>query len=124
MSAATEGWIAVGFDPEQRMQGANYVFGYVQDDQVFIEDMYGIRPAGAGSHPPDVELGGSNDIVAYAGSQQDGVTVIEFQIPLDSGDAYDKPLTPGSHTLIAAVGSSDDFVSIHASRGATTIEID
>jgi hypothetical protein len=50
--------------------------------------------------------------------------VIEFQIPLDSGDAYDKPLTPGTHTLIAAVGLSDDFASKHARRGGTRIDIE
>lgn len=124
MSAQTSGWIAVGFDPVQMMQGASFVFGYVANGETFIEDMFGIRPFGPGAHPPDTELGGRNDILEHAGREEGGVTVLEFKIPLDSGDAYDKPLTPGSHDLIAAVGSSDNFTSIHASRGKTQIDID
>jgi hypothetical protein len=124
MSAMTNGWIAVGFDPEQRMKGANYIFGYVQDGETFIEDMFGTEPAGPGSHPPDTTLGGSNHILEYGGQEAGGRTVIEFKIPRDSGDAYDKPLTSGTHNLIVAVGPSDDFSTIHDSRGATTIDID
>ena len=123
MSAETMGWVAVGFDPENMMQGANYVFGYVQGEETFIEDMFGTKPFGSNSHPPDVELGGQDDIVAYAGREADGVTTIEFQIPLDSGDAYDKALDPGEHTLIVSYGERDDFTSIHASRGSGTLVI-
>ena len=125
MAAETSGWVSVGFDPEVRMQGANYVLGYVEDGEAFIQDMFGVKPAGMGSHPPDVELGGSDDILAYAGREESGVTVIEFKIPLDSGDEYDKPLSPGeSYDLITAVGSGDDFDSIHVARGRGRITLD
>jgi hypothetical protein len=49
-SAQTEGWVDVAFDPEARIQGANFVFGYVKDGQTSVKDMYGIQPAGPGSH--------------------------------------------------------------------------
>jgi hypothetical protein len=114
VSAQTTGWVAVGFDPQVAMLGANYVFGYVQDGQLYIDDMYGMLRAGQGSHPPDVDLGGSNDIIESAGREEAGVTVIEFRIPLDSGDEYDKPLSPGSsYTALLAVGGSDEFQSYH-----------
>lgn len=118
MAAETSGWVAVGFDPEVRMQGANYVVGYVKDGEVFVQDMFGVKPAGLGSHPPDEELGGSNDILEYAGLEEGKRTVIEFKIPLDSGDEYDKPLSLGaSYDLIMAIGSGDDFDSPHVARG-------
>lgn len=124
LSAQTTGWVSVGFDPQNKMQGANYVFGYVKDGQLYIEDMFGIRPIGSGSHPPDTELGGRNDIVASSGRELDGVTVVEFKIPLDSGDSNDKPLRAGqSYKIILAWGSRDDFTSIHSGYGYATIEI-
>jgi hypothetical protein len=125
LSAPTEGWVAVAFDPETRMQGANYVFGYVQNGRTLIEDMYGVQPAGPGSHPPDEDLGGSNDILEYGGLEEAGVTVIEFKIPLDSGDAYDKPLQPGSnYTILLAWGAGDDLQLYHGGRDYGEMELD
>lgn len=125
MSAETSGWVSVGFDPEDRMKGANYVLGYVKDGEVFIQDMFGVKPIGPGSHPPDEELGGANDILEYAGREAGGLTVIEFKTPLDSGDQYDKPLrSGGSYDLIVAIGPRDDFASRHVSRGYGQITID
>jgi hypothetical protein len=125
MAAETGGWVAVGFDPEMRMQGANYVVGYVKDGEAFIQDMFGVKPAGLGSHPADVELGGSDDVLEYGGQEEGGRTVIEFKIPLDSGDPYDKPLSPGErYDLITAMGSGDDFDSLHIARGYGEITID
>ena len=123
MWAETEGWVAVAFDPTNRMQGANYIFGYVMDGEVSIADMFGTKPAGPDSHPPDTTLGGTDDIVMFGGSEEDGVTLIEFKIPLDSGDANDNPLMPGTHVLIAAHGPTDDFGTIHTSRGYGEITI-
>jgi hypothetical protein len=125
LSAQTEGWVSVAFDPEARMQGANFVFGYVKEGQAFVEDMYGIRPAGPGSHPSDEQLGGSHDIPEYGGLEEGSVTAIEFKIPLDSGDEYDKPLRSGSsYTVLLAVGSSDDLDSYHAGRDYGEIALD
>jgi len=124
MWAETTGWVSVGFNPDNRMQGADYIFGFVKDGEVFIADMYGTRPSGSDSHPPDTTLGGTDDIVAYGGSEKDGITLIEFKIPRESGDAYDKPLTPGTHVLLAAYGRADDFNSGHVRRGAGQITLD
>lgn len=125
LSARATGWVAVGFDPVNKMQGANYIFGYVKDGQTFIDDMFGIRPFGPGSHPADIDQGGSNDIVESGGSEAGGVTVIEFKIPLDSGDANDKPLRAGSsYKVILAWSNRDDFTSIHGGYGSAEINID
>lgn len=125
LSAQATGWVAVGFDPQNKMQGANYIFGYVKDGQTFVEDMFGTRPIGANSHPPDTDLGGRNDIVESGGSEAGGVTVIEFKIPLDSGDTNDKPLRAGSsYKVILAWSNRDDFTSIHGGYGSAEINID
>ena len=43
VSAKTKGWVGVGFNPTKRMQGANYVVGYVKGNKVKISDEYGHR---------------------------------------------------------------------------------
>lgn len=124
MSAETVGWVAVAFDPENRMQGANYVYGWVKDGEAQVFDMFGTKPVGPDSHPEDTTLGGTNDIVAFAGSEDGGMTLIEFQIPLDSGDANDKPLAAGGkYAVLLAHGAGDDF-GYHTARGATEITLD
>jgi hypothetical protein len=123
LSAATRGWVSVGFDPDQRMQGANYVYGWVKDGQAEVMDMFGTRPSGPNSHPVDTELGGQSNIVAFGGVEADGATTLEFQIPLDSGDANDKPLAVGeTHTILLAFGPNDDL-NYHTQRGATEFEL-
>lgn len=125
LTAQTTGWVSVGFDPEAKMKGANFIFGYVQDGTPFVQDMFGVRPTGRGSHPPDEELGGTDDVLEYAGREQGDLTIIEFRIPLDSGDQYDKPLSSGmTYSIILAAGRSDDFDSRHTTEGYGEIILD
>ncbi len=124
LEAETTGWVGIGFDPEDRMKGANYVIGAVEGDRVLAWDAYGRSPVGA-DHPRDTKLGGQDNIVAYGGSEAAGVTRFEFQIPLDSGDTYDKPLSPGKvYTVVVAAGSSDAFSARHIGRGVGEIQLD
>ena len=124
LSAKTEGWVAVAFDPEARMKGANFVFGWVKGGETTVMDMYGAKPSGRGSHPVDTSLGGTDDIAEFAGMESNGATTIEFKIPLESGDAYDKPLAPGETVdILLAQGASDDL-AYHKKRGAATITLD
>ena len=113
MEGPTEGWISIGIEPTRAMKDADYLFGYVEDGEAKFWDAYGTGPVGA-THPPDDELGGSNDIVDFAGVEEGGVTRFEIQIPLDSGDEYDKALTPGeTYAIIVAMGPTDEYNSKH-----------
>ncbi len=123
LQAETEGWLAVGLDPVDRMEGANYIFAYVDDAGPTIDDQYGTEPTGR-THLSDVDLGGTNDLINYAAIELDGVTTLEFQIPLDSGDEYDKPLALGeTYPIIVATGKSDDMESTHNFEGEGEIYI-
>ncbi len=113
MEGPTEGWISIGIEPTRAMKDADYLFGYVEDGEPKFWDAYGTGLVGA-THPPDDELGGSNDIVDFAGVEEDGVTRFEIQIPLASGDEYDKTLTPGeTYAIIVAMGPTDEYNSKH-----------
>ena len=109
----TTGWVAVGINPQRGMQGADFLFGYVKDGEASIWDAFGTAPSGP-NHPPDEDLGGTNDIAAFAGVEEGGVTRFEVQIPLDSGDAYDHRLEPGmGYPIIVAIGGEDSFNAYH-----------
>ncbi len=106
ISAKTEGWVGIGFDPEDAMEGAGIIIGAVKDGQVKIEDHFGDRKRG---HSSDEELGGKNDVKNPAGTEENGVTTISFTIPLNSGDKYDKPIpAEGVGKVMLAYGAGKD----------------
>jgi len=123
LTGPTTGWVAVGFDPEQMMQGANLIIGYVESGTPSLRDDWGVALT---SHASDVSLGGSDDVTVDGGSESGGETTIEFTIPLDSGDDYDNPMEPGStYPVILARGpdGADDFTTYHAFVTVAEIEI-
>lgn len=112
LTAPTEGWIAIGFNPTRGMEDANFILGYVKEGKLFLRDDYGTWFS---SHESDESLGGKNDVTAIGGKESDETTEISFSIPLDSGDEYDQVITPGEeHTVLFAYGRKDDFSSIHS----------
>jgi len=70
-----------------------------------------------GPHPPDTELGVTNDILEFGGSEEDGFTTIEFKRALDTGDDHDNPLSKGVNKIIWSYGSSDSPTLKHFNRG-------
>lgn len=121
IQAPGTGWVAVGFDPENQMQGANILIGYVNEEGTVLRDDYGTTPV---AHASDSSLGGTDDVIIKTGIDNGEMTKISFAIPLNSGDEFDKTLTPGeSYTLILAYGPSDDFTSYHTVRTIANIEL-
>jgi hypothetical protein len=123
LSAATTGWVSIGFDPSQMMAEANIIIAYVEDGELHIADDYGTGPM---SHDRDTAHGGTHDVSAATGREEEGVTSVEFTIPLDSGDDLDKPLAAGnSYLVLLAHGpdGADDFSTYHANRGSFELEL-
>jgi len=118
LSAPTEGWVAVAFNPTKMMQGANFVIGYVQDGQAYIRDDYGNWLT---SHVSDESQGGTQDVVLVRGEENNGSTTLRFTLPVDSADEYDGKLNiGGTNTILLAYGANDSFTSMH--RVKTKIE--
>jgi len=117
------GYVAIGFDPDHRMKGANFIISAVKNEQLMIRDDYG---DGSVSHTADTLLGGTNDIIEAAGREQDGHTTVEFVIPLATRDPNDKTLVPGEtyDILIAYHQTNDSFAVRHSRRGSGTIRLD
>lgn len=117
------GYLAIGFDPDRRMKGANYILGAVNGIAISMRDDYG---TGTTSHEADTSQGGTHDILEAAGREVGGRTMFEFAIPLNSGDPLDKPLEPGLtyQILVAYHTTNDSFNAKHSRRGAGEIRLD
>jgi hypothetical protein len=122
MEGRTNGWVTIGFDPENRMEGADMVFGWVTGSGTpQAVDAYATGPTGP--HPKDTDQGGTSDILCFGGKETGGKTIIEFKRLLSTGDSKDKTIpTSGEMTIIWALGPNDDFDSQHTQRGAGKID--
>lgn len=122
--AQTSGWLGVGLDPQNQMQGADFIIAAAEGDALAVYDAFGQAPVGA-THPQDATIGGSDDLIASAVLRQDGWMRFEVQKPLDSGDAYDRALQPGNtYSVIVATGTDTQFNSRHSFRAAGEITLD
>jgi hypothetical protein len=113
VTAPTDGWVAVGFEPTRVMKDADIYIGYVENGRVFLRDDFG---TGNTAHASDESLGGTSGFTSLEGSESDGNTSISFTIARDSGDSYDKVITRGgSYKVIMGYGpeGSDDFTTYH-----------
>jgi hypothetical protein len=121
MKARTIGWVSVAVQPGSKMRDADMVFGYVEDGEVTVLDLYSTGPFGP--HPPDIEQGGTDDILEYGGIQNDDYTVIEFKRALVTDDRFDHELSSGKNQIIWAFGSRDDLNAKHSNRGYGEINL-
>jgi len=117
------GYVSIGFDPETQMEGANFIIASMHEGVLTIRDDYGFEPL---AHIADTDRGGQDNVIDASGNQWPDQTVVEFIIPLDSGDIYDKALVPGgTYTVLLAYHSLlDDFSIRHTRRGTAEIELD
>ncbi|MHA1206696.1 MAG: DOMON domain-containing protein [Candidatus Hodarchaeales archaeon] len=115
----TNGWVTIGINPSFMMLDADMYFGWVTSNgSVVVIDAYATGPTGP--HPADIDLGGTNDVLAYNGSENEQTTIIEFSRLLVTTDsAYDNSLPQtGSIKMIWAIGASDSFDAPHVKRGS------
>jgi hypothetical protein len=121
IKAKTAGWVAIGFSPETFMKNADIIMGSVRDDKLTIADTFSTGEFGP--HPPDTQLGGTDDILASAGKSDSGYTTIEFKRKLDTGDKFDKPVVKGINKIIWAYSGEPVLTVKHSLRGAGEIEL-
>ncbi len=114
----TTGWISIGFDPLEWMKDADVVMGSVDGKTVVVEDQYSTDSYGP--HLPDEDLGGTDDILEFGGQEKDGQTVIEFKRRLDTGDQFDKVISPGQELSI--IWSMSDSGNLQGSHNVARAE--
>jgi hypothetical protein len=89
---------------------------------VKVVDEFGTTNTG---HKTDTKVGGTENVTVVGGSEESGVTTIEFVIPLNSGDAKDGVIDPAGDTvLLLAYGAGrDSFKSKHKFRTTMTVNL-
>ena len=121
LKAKTAGWVAVGLGPETFMKNADIIMCSVKDGALTIADTFSTGEFGP--HPPDTQLGGTDDILASAGKFDNGYITVEFKRKLDTGDKFDKPLVKGINKIIWAYANEPVLTIKHSSRGPGEIEL-
>lgn len=114
------GWLALGFDPERRMMGANIIIAAINEDgDLIIADHVG---TGQTTHRED----SMSYILQSAGSQSEEGTIVEFAYPLETGDPADDPLLAATpvQILLAYHRSSDVLSMRHTARSTSEITLD
>ena len=122
IAAKTDGWVGIGFNPSNKMKDADFILGYVKDGEVKITDEFGTSSTG---HKSDDSLGGKDDVTLVGGSEEGGMTTIEFSIPLASGDDKDSALVVDGDTvvLLGYGAGRDSFKSKHKYRTTMTVNL-
>ncbi len=120
LSAATTGWVGVGFGTTGNMIDAkDFVMGYVTGGTTAtISDRHA-----DGYNPPPVDT--VQHISNPAGTEASGTTEITYTIPLNSLDAQDMALTQNmSLWILLARGSNgaDNFTTQHVSGGFGAVQ--
>jgi len=121
LKAKTQGYVAIGFDPSERMKDADIILGFVKDGKASVTDMFSTGPTGP--HPPDDQQGGRNDVTVFGGSKKDGVTIIEFERKLITGDQKDKVIKVGDNKIIWAISEDEAFGGRHTKRGSGVLKL-
>jgi hypothetical protein len=117
MSARTLGWVTVGFNQRSELKGTRLIMGYVQDGKVVVEEHIADPP----NHGPKSAVGGRNAVVSQSGTEQNGVTTIEFTLTLDTGDDL-VPLEQGQVYFTTLAWSHEDDL-YHHSAMRTAIDV-
>lgn len=123
LTGETTGWVAVGFNPTSVMRNANIIIGYVSGTTAQIRDDWGNSNT---SHVSDVSMGGSSNVTLIQGTEAAGVTMLNFTIPLNSGDQYDQALAVNqSYPIILARGANgaDNYTGMHADADFAQISL-
>ncbi len=131
-----KGWVGFGLESIEgpsadepghahpMMLESDLLIAYVADRTVHAEDLFTPNP---GQPQPDQALGGQNDILEVAGTEDDSGTVIELVRRLDTGDAYDVSLADALGeeigVMLAYHPTADDFTTYHGPTTRTDLEI-
>jgi len=124
IDAKSPGWVAVGFQPTFAMANADMIFGIV-DASGKVQAIDAWSTGIFGPHPPDINQGGHDNILASAGKRTADRVVFEFSRLLNTGDKLDKIIpAAGNFKIIWSYGSDFQFNNKHINKGSATLSMD
>ena len=115
-----QGRVAISLEPTgPRMKGGDILVAYVKEDQINAQDAYADQLT---NQTPDLDLGGTDDILEKAGSLGPQGTTVELVRPLATSDGFDKPITQDKMRIQLACSELANFIGLYADSWST-IEI-
>lgn len=123
IDSEAKGWVSIGFEPTKIMANSDMVFGFVETSgSVKAVDAWSTGMFGP--HPADVDQGGKDSILSFAGLRTGNRVVFEFSRDLVTGDKYDKPIpAKGALKIIWAYSQSMGFNAKHSRAGGATLDM-
>tara|TARA_R110000850_G_scaffold84412_3_gene181173 strand:+ start:318 stop:830 length:513 start_codon:yes stop_codon:yes gene_type:complete len=119
MSAPTNGWVAIGLNPDEGITGTYLLMGRVVNGKAELVEHYTIAP---GNYQPIESLGGEIAVKDIDGEETGNSTTIRFSLPVETGSKYQTPLTQSlEYNMLIAFSRDDDFK--HHSMMRTSISI-
>ncbi|PRP76058.1 ferric reductase-like transmembrane protein [Planoprotostelium fungivorum] len=102
MSATTTGWVGIGLNSQNMMQGADMMVGWVDNGNVVLLDQYA---TGRSLPQNDADNGGANDLTLTGNSSLPNRVSISFSRKLVTQDQHDWKITTDSLYVLYAYGS-------------------
>lgn len=116
------GWVSIGIDPSSKMKDADMIICNLINDKANIYDQFSTGIFGP--HKDDTSLGGTFDILSFAGKKYKDKIFYEFSRKNDTKDLKDKPIYKNKDIkIIWAYSNSSDIDSKHSKKGSTIINI-
>ncbi|MFA6366096.1 MAG: DOMON domain-containing protein [Candidatus Hydrogenedentales bacterium] len=124
IDAKAAGWVAIGFEPTNIMANADMIFGIV-DKSGRLQSIDARSTGMFGPHPPDLNQGGQDSILAAAAGRSQDRVVFEFSRKLNTSDKLDNVIpAKGSIKIIWAYSSGLQFTANHSKAGKATLVMD
>ncbi len=113
IQSPAKGWTGIGFNPVGNMKGSSDMYMFLfTDGKLVANDMTMIKATGAPKF--DKAVGGTDDIVAAAGTLNGKGMVIEFTRAIDTKDKMDRPIFVNKwNKVLFAVGDKPNVTSPH-----------
>ncbi|XP_064630534.1 DBH-like monooxygenase protein 1 homolog [Lineus longissimus] len=122
LHAQTVGYVAVGFTPSGRMEGADIIIGWVKAGKAILQDRH------ATGHTKPL-MDPKQDVELLMGKEEDGFTILKFKRKLNTCDQqHDLAIRNGSMKMIWAMFPSDpkdedSIIYHHTQRGQRNIQL-
>ena len=120
LKAATQGWVAIGFNPDKGLAGTYLLMARLEDKPIGASFMAGFRNGQAevlehfttkpGEYHPLSHFGVTGQVDDISGMEINGTTTIKFSLPQTAESSYQKDLTKGlPYHMLIAYSRDDDF---------------
>jgi hypothetical protein len=119
-SRPSTGWVAVGFNNEERLEGTRFVIGAMVGGSFHSEEHIAVVP----NHPRVQDLGLATAVEDVGGQASNGMTTMRFSLPSLLVDSDNPMLLPGTRSYVMLAWSHHaDFEHHSAWRRHFLVEL-